>query len=172
MGLSYRVQQFFRVLFAQPDPASSDDVLAVLGAPLTGLFNQMLPSDQAHALRVYSSLKERGNTDTDLLAAALLHDIGKFIHKPTIFDRIVVVLANLILPGKVVEWGEAEPVGWRRPFSIARQHAAWGADLVASHGATPRLVELIRRHQEPPNMNSESELDRMLTDLHQADSEN
>ena len=82
MGLTYRIQQFVRVMSARPDAAERDRALDVLDPPLAELFLQMSLSDQAHALRVFAVLQDYGLTDPDLLAAALLHDVGKSIHQP------------------------------------------------------------------------------------------
>jgi putative nucleotidyltransferase with HDIG domain len=172
MGLIYRVQQFFHVLTAKPDAAEWERASQVLDGELAALFLRMLPPDQAHALRVYAILQDKGLTDQDLLAAALLHDIGKSVHRPSILDRIIVVLANQFFPRKVLQWGKSEPTGWRRPFSIAFQHPRWGAELAASQGASPRVVELIRRHQEPTASEPRSTVDQMLWELQRVDSEN
>jgi hypothetical protein len=172
MGLAYRIQQFFRVLKSRPDVAERDRALEVLNPPLVELFLQMSPSDQAHALRVFSVLNDFELTDPDLLAAALLHDVGKSIHPPSVLDRVIVVLTNLLFPRKVVQWGESAPEGWRRPFAIAVQHARWGAELVAAHDASPLLVELIHRHQEQPTPEPQSTADHLLINLRRADSEN
>jgi hypothetical protein len=59
------------------------------------------------------------------------------------------VIAKAIQPAKATEWGRAEPRGWKRPFVIAEQHAAWGAELAARAGTSPTVVSLIRRHQQP-----------------------
>jgi predicted HD phosphohydrolase len=89
MGLAYRIQQFFRVLKSRPDVAERDRALEELDPPLVELFLQMSPSDQAHALRVFSVLNDFELTDPDLLAAALLHDVGKSIHPPSVLDRVI-----------------------------------------------------------------------------------
>jgi hypothetical protein len=172
MGLAYRVQQFFRVMSARPDAAERERALELLDSPLAELFLQMSLPDQAHALRVFSVLQDHAMTDPDLLAAALLHDVGKSIHQPSVLDRVIVVLTNPLFPRKVVQWGESEPEGWRRPFSIAVQHPRWGAELVAAHGASPLLVELIHRHQETPTPKHQTTADHLLVDLRWADSEN
>jgi hypothetical protein len=172
MDLPYRVQQFLRTLRVHPKTIQTTPVLEILDPPLSKLFFQMTPSDQAHSLRVLSALQRDGHTDADLLAAALLHDVGKSVHRPSVFDRIVVVLANQIIPRRVVQWGGANPQGWRRPFVIATQHARWGADLVAQHNASPRLVELIRRHQDPLPATPSTPVDLLLVELRRVDSEN
>jgi putative nucleotidyltransferase with HDIG domain len=172
MSLTYRIQQFFRTLRARPEAIQIARVMEILDPPLSKLFFRMPPSDQAHSLRVLSALQREGHTDADLLAAALLHDVGKSVHRPTVFDRIVVVLANQIIPRRVVKWGGAKPQGWRRPFVIVTQHARWGADLVAQHNASPRLVELIRRHQDPLPVTPSTPVDLLLVELRRVDSEN
>jgi hypothetical protein len=172
MGLFYRIRQFFRALGARPGDAERERALEILERPLAELFLRMSPPDQAHALRVFSVLQDHAMTDPDLLAAALLHDVGKSLHHPSVLDRVIVVLTNPLLPRKVVQWGESEPEGWRRPFSIAVQHPRWGAKLVAAHGASPLLIELIRRHQERPSPKPQSTADHMLVDLRWADGEN
>ncbi len=172
MGLAYRVRQFFRVLRDRPDPEAWKRAEAFLEPQFSRLFLGMLPSDQAHALRVFSTLMDEGHTDQDLLAAALLHDIGKSVHQPTVLDRVIVILTNRLLPQKVVQWGASEPVGWRRPFSIASQHPGWGAELAAANGASPRVAELIRRHQDPASSEPGSSIEQLLAVLRRADSEN
>jgi hypothetical protein len=172
MGLLYRIQQFFRTLRARPETLEPARVLEILDPPLSELFFRMSPSDQAHSLRVLSALQREGRTDVDLLAAALLHDVGKSVHPPSVFDRIVIVLANQIIPRRVVQWGGAEPQGWRRPFAIATQHAHWGAELVAQHSASPLLVELIRRHQDPLPATPSTPVDLLLVELRRVDREN
>jgi hypothetical protein len=144
----------------------------VLEPSLATLFDRLSPADQAHSLRVLNALERQGYSHPDLLAAALLHDIGKSIHSPSLFDRIIIVLANQWFPQKVIQWGEAQPRGWRRPFAIACQHPTWGADLAQQHGASQQLIELIRHHQDILDENASGLFDDLLRALQQADSQN
>ncbi|TFH37469.1 MAG: HD domain-containing protein, partial [Anaerolineales bacterium] len=109
-----------------------------------------------------------GHNDPDLLAAALLHDVGKSVHSPSVLDRIVVVLANQIIPRRVLRWGVSDVRGWRRPFAIAAQHARWGAELTVEHGASSTLVDLIRNHQDPASEDTRL----LLKHLQRVDSQN
>lgn len=172
MRLTYRVKQFYRSLTARSDLTQRGHVLEILDPPLAELFYRMTPSDQAHSLRVLKVLELDGQTDPDLLAAALLHDVGKSVHPPSILDRIIVVLANQFFSGRVLRWGNSEPHGWRRPFAIAVHHAGWGAELAAAHGASPSLVDLIRSHQDPLPAETHSLRDTLAKKLHRADNEN
>jgi len=89
-----------------------------------------------------------GEEQPDLLAAALLHDVGKSDHPLHIWERVVIVLGKAFFPGQVRRWGQGEPTGWRRPFVVAEQHPAWGADMAAEAGASPTTATLIRHHQD------------------------
>ncbi|HUS94488.1 MAG TPA: hypothetical protein VMZ24_04855 [Patescibacteria group bacterium] len=97
------------------------------------------------------SLLNKGPQDQELLAAALLHDVGKIHIKSKWWDRPVVVLAQALFPGKVEQWGDGDGSGWRRPFLIKKRHPDWGADYAEATSCTPLTVELIRRHQDPVN---------------------
>lgn len=149
MGLSYRFLQFQRAVLARPSPSELARVKTTLTPELFGLFAQLQRSEQAHSLRIFNALRAEAQTDPDLLAAALLHDIGKSCYPLRLWDRVVIVLAKAIFPRKAEAWGEATPQSWRRPFVVARQHPAWGAEMARQSGASRLVVEIIRRHQDP-----------------------
>ena len=112
------------------------------------LFLRLQPSEQAHSLRLFQELRQAGEDNRDLLAAALLHDVGKSCASLYPWERVLIVLGRRLLPARVKDWGQGPPIGWRRPFVVAEQHPAWGAELAAAVGASPLAVALIRRHQE------------------------
>src|SRR6266699_1063904 len=62
------------------------------------LFRSMAAADQQHALRVCRGLQARGCTDTDMLAAALLHDIGKAQGRVPFWTRPAIVLGKKLAP--------------------------------------------------------------------------
>jgi putative nucleotidyltransferase with HDIG domain len=113
------------------------------------LFLKLQPNEQAHSLHIYRQLRNQNSVDDDLLVAALLHDVGKAYYPLRPWERAWIVLAKAVSPARVAQWGRAEPRGWKRPFVIAEQHAAWGAEMAARAGASPTAVNLIRRHQQP-----------------------
>jgi hypothetical protein len=113
---------------------------------------------------VLERLLADGQTDADLLTAALLHDAGKVRARLSVWERVVIVLGKKLFAGHVKGWGEGEARGLRRPFVVAAQHAAWGAELALAAGASPRTVELIRRHQE-----QSGQTDALLRALQAAD---
>lgn len=148
--IAYRLSQFWRMLPGRSAHVDRQEVRRFLGAPLTELFERMHPAEQAHSMRVYGALREQGETDPDLLAAALLHDAGKSRRPLRLFERVLIVLMRAAAPGFVRRWGGgSQPAGGLRgAFQTAEQHPAWGAEMAAGAGASPQTCELIRRHQE------------------------
>jgi hypothetical protein len=132
----------------------------------------MQPAEQVHAYQLFKRLETSGQTTPDLLAAALLHDVGKIMIPLSIFDRIVIVMGGYLFhKAAALNWAEGTPQGWRRPFVVAEHHAGWGADLASQAGAAPLAVELIRRHHDSPVRNPDSQTEHLLAALQAADNE-
>lgn len=168
----YRVRQFFQSILLKPAPQDLQIAYSHLPDALIPLFERMSPADQVHSIRVCQSLFNQGHDNPDLLVAALLHDVGKSLVRPTVWERVLVVLANRIAPGQVLKWGEAEAKGWKRAFVIACKHPEWGAEFVAEHGGSATAVKLIRNHQATGKQSQDNELSAQLALLQSADGEN
>jgi len=130
----------------------------------------MQPGEQVHSLKVFHRLSKRKETSPDLLAAALLHDVGKSQHPLRLWERVLVVAGQAVFPNLVKYWGKGEPHGWRRAFVVAAKHPAWGSDLAFAAGASPLVVSLIRLHRDEisPAVDHEN---RLLISLQRADNE-
>ena len=141
------------------------------------LFLRLQPSEQAHSLKILHALLADGQAHPDLLAASLLHDVGKSRFPLKTWERVMIVLGQVFLPGQFSRWGTPQTENWRvsqsgawkRPFIVARQHPAWGADMAAGVGASNLLMELIRRHQDELPVYPASEADRLLAILKKYD---
>jgi hypothetical protein len=167
----YRLQQGLRTLTARARLVDLQTARAYLTPPLMSLFLQMWPSEQQHSLNVLRALRAAGLADPDLMTAALVHDAGKSGVPYHMWDRVLVVLARRFFPRRTHAWGAGEPVGWRRPFVVAAQHAAWSAQMVHAAGGSARAVEIIARHHDrlgPPS----SETERLIAALIEADGAN
>jgi len=143
---AYRASQFVQALLAQPAAADARLAADHLPPALQPLYHSMNRAEQSHALAVLRALLRQGQTDPDLLAAALLHDVGKTRSPLRLLDRVLVVLAQRLAPAAAQVWSTGAPRGWRRPFVVAAQHADWGGGILEQAGASPRLVDLVRRH--------------------------
>jgi hypothetical protein len=171
----YRVRQFYLALRGAADPRDLEQARSVLTPTQVALFSGMQSSEQAHAVSVYRQLVAQGETSSDLLAAALLHDVGKSLSPLRLWERVLIVLARAFFPTQSRRWGipPAEGLGgWRRTFVVAEQHSIWGATLAAEAGASPRLVALIRQHQEPASIEADPETRRLLSKLQAVDDNN
>jgi hypothetical protein len=172
MNLAYRTTQFFRIMIAKPRPQELALVEANISPPLAELFWKMRSAEQVHGLRVLRSLIAQGQNDSDLLAAALLHDVGKTRFTLRIWERVLIVLANWFVPEMVCRWGVGEPDGWRRPFVVASLHPEWGAGMIRDAGGSKILIDLVRRHQESLSSGSQLKIDQLLHLLQESDGVN
>lgn len=169
MHIPYRVRQFWLALFAAPTDQDLKLVQEILSPSLTELFLQMQPGEQAHSLQVLRRLMALGETNPDLLVAALLHDVGKSLYPLHIWDRVLIVIARALIPQQAARWGCGAPTGWKKTFVVAQQHPRWGAELAAKHAASPLAVRLILRHQDPLTSEPVSLEDRLLRQLQSVD---
>ena len=183
--ISYRTRQFFSYLGAKSARLEIDKVQQLLNLRQLALFQEMHKAEQLHSLEVFHRLIEAGETDPDLLVAALLHDVGKMLLPLHILERVWVVLAGAFLPGRVKIWGEGDhlqsvrqtsmpgdPPWWRKPFLTAQQHPAWGAELAAQAGCSTTSVALIRRHQAKLPGTPVTREDALLSKLQEVDDMN
>ncbi len=172
MGATYRIRQGLNALGALLRPV--DDALAadVLAPDLYALYRRLRRSERQHSLRLLRDLKAQGHTQPELLAAALLHDVGKTRGRFSMQEKVLVVLVRAGAPGLAQRWGHEDARWWQRPFAVSVQHPAWGADMAAQAGAPPLVVELIRRHADPVPDPPVTEADRLLTWLQAVDDRN
>jgi len=164
----YRASQFMQALFAHPAAAEAQLAAEHLPPALQPLFHTLSRAEQSHSVALLRSLLQQGQCDPDLLAAALLHDVGKTRAPLRLFDRVLVVLAQRFAPALAGAWSEGAPRGWSRPFVVAARHADWGGDILEQAGASPRLVAMVRRHHTPQPTRG-TEADRLLAALQAAD---
>jgi putative nucleotidyltransferase with HDIG domain len=170
--LAYRTRQFWNAFISPRNQVENELLLPHLSPAQIDLFRRMQPSEQRHAAQMLEQLKKAGESDPNLLAAALLHDVGKALYPLSIIDRVVIVLGKRFFRQRTRRWGEGTAGGRRRPFVVAAQHPEWGAELAEQVGASSETVELIRHHQDPPSPNPGSEPERRLAALQAADDKN
>jgi hypothetical protein len=171
----YRVSQFLASL--RPAVARDERAILALWLPpeAKALFWQMPRRDQRHSLDVYYTLRNMGNDQPDLLAAALLHDVGKSVgngFRLRLVHRVLIVLLEATRPGWVAELASDDPTSWRYPLTIHLCHPEVGAQLALEAGCSQLTARLIARHQVKLGREPVDEKERYLALLQLADEVN
>jgi hypothetical protein len=113
------------------------------------LWALMSDSDRRHAIsvarRVSAALGLRA--DRPVLAAALLHDVGKAASELGILGRVVATLAGLVARDRAQAWSSA--TGIKRRIALYLSHPELGAGQLARAGSDPLTVAWAREHHLP-----------------------
>ena len=162
-GAVYRIVQGLTALW--PFNPAPDDALVArwLSPDEQPLFRRMSRRDQGHGARVAGRLLAEGATDQDLLAAALLHDVGKagstsVPGRVRLPDRVARVLLRRLAPGALNRLTRSPRSRPLRGLYLAEHHAAVGVEAARVAGATPRTVWLIAHHDDHAAGNRDSDL--------------
>ena len=134
-----------------------------LAPPLYDLFAAQHPRDIVHAAECARWLVHRGMSNADLIAAALLHDIGKGPQRR--WDRAAAVLADALDLSEVAADADSR-FELRRALQRTVDHSREGARRLRAAGAPEAVAELTRLHHSLP---AGAGGDGMLALLQQAD---
>ena len=141
----YRARQFFGGFHAALTPEELAFVRRVLTRPELALFADMQARDHRHSVNVALAVREEdgGEASRELLAAALLHDIGK--GDLFVSERVAYVLLSAVSLRLADVVGRPRSSGrdgiWR-----LRHHARLGAERLTEEGSSPRVIELVAGH--------------------------
>jgi putative nucleotidyltransferase with HDIG domain len=146
-----------------PGLAKPDDPFArqYLDTPEYILYAKMDVRDRDHACQVAKTLLEAyPEASSELIRAALLHDVGKSSSSYRPLHRIAVHLYTASnIPASPRYHG----------FKGAQQrqlyHGHYGADLIRKHGGDERVAELVAKHHDPQG-DSEAALLKRVDELY------
>lgn len=133
-----------------PKAADRAWVADVLGERELALWNRMYGPDRRHSVQVARDVeRELGARATaPVLAAALLHDVGKIDSRLRTYGRVVATLTiKLVGRADVVEWRRAR--GIHRRIALYALHPQLGAELLSMAGSDPLTVAWAREHHDP-----------------------
>ena len=152
MKLLHLARRFFGSL--RPGGPSAADrawVQETLTDAEFALWERMSNADKRHAAQVGRDVHATlPDAPQGVLAAALLHDVGKVQSGLGTYMRVVATL-SVAVAGR-----DAVP-GWRQQRGIVRRiglycdHPAIGADLLEMAGSDPIAVAWAREHHLPPD---------------------
>lgn len=134
-----RTARSFSEAQAEPDDAFAQSVLR---PEELRLYLGMDARDREHAVEVARALaREFPDASTELVRAALLHDVGKQRRPYRVWERI---LAHLWAPADM----PSEPLspGLRGAWQVRLHHAAYGAELLRAAGGCEEVARLIEQH--------------------------
>ena len=162
-GWGHLAKRFFGSLNpAGPGPAAQTWAEGHLLPGELALWRRMSGPDRRHAVGVAREV-ERGlghEATRPVLAAALLHDVGKIESRLGTYGRVIATLAGKLAgPAQAREWQRSR--GFTRRVGLYLRHDELGGDLLALAGADDLTVAWAREHHRP---NSEWTVPRPLAD--------
>ena len=157
------VKRFFGSLRPGGPPAADVAwVRDVLSEHELRLWLRMYGPDRRHSVQVARAVDQRlGDEATaPVLAAALLHDVGKVDAGLRTFGRVVATM-TIKLAGfdEVVTWQRSR--GIHRRIALYARHPELGAQMLTLAGSDPLTVAWTREHHQPR--------DEWTVDAHVAD---
>ncbi|HJP72372.1 MAG TPA: hypothetical protein VJ975_11685 [Candidatus Limnocylindria bacterium] len=127
---------------ARVDPAEEGVARRVLPDGAFALYRAMPVADRRHALDVVDKLLAAGHDDTDVLAAALLHDVAKG-DRMRLWHRSASVVLEAVAPRLLRRLAAEDPRSWRHPFHLYLHHDRLSARLADEAGCAPRVGAFI-----------------------------
>ena len=115
------------------------------------LWRRMSGPDRRHAVRGAREVERAlGHEATrPVLAAALLHDVGKTVSALRTYGRVVATVSGFLAGREQArEWKKRR--GFIRRVGLYLLHDELGADLLAMAGSDPLTVSWAREHHRPP----------------------
>jgi hypothetical protein len=152
-GFTHLARRFFGSLRpGGPSAADADWAEAELLPDEVTLWRSMSRADRRHAAGVARRVEVAlGNEATrPVLAAALLHDVGKTESGLGTYGRVIATISGGVIgrdPAIVRAWTRTR--GFTRSVGLYLQHPRIGADLLAMAGSDPLTVTWAREHHLP-----------------------
>lgn len=121
------------------------------------LWHRMSGADRRHAIAVAREslrlLDDAGvSPSRDVVAAALLHDVGKIEAQLGTFARVAVTVAALAVGrGRLARRSGGRTTGWRARARLYVTHDRVGSELLRSAGSEPFTIAWTEQHHLPPD---------------------
>ena len=152
MAIGRRIIQGFRALLHARRPGLDVPVPAILNPAQAVAFSALPSFDRAHLRSVFDLLQRNGESDNDLLVAALLHDLGKCRngHCVRLIHRVARVILRRVSPSALERLARWPAPTWRVGFALAVHHPGLGAEKAGQLGCSARTCWLIAHHEDKP----------------------
>ena len=112
----------------------------------------MAAADQRHVLAVARRVAHDlgAGAGRPVLAAALLHDIGKLASRLGTYGRVIATL-SIRAAGRDIAAAWVETGGFTRRVGLYAQHEELGAEMLTLAGSDPLTIALVREHSFAPD---------------------
>jgi len=152
MSAPHLVRRFFGALWPGPPRPEDEAWAAEVLAPEELLLFRRLPNhDRRHALRVAHRADVALGTDAESrwLAAAMLHDVGKYDAGLSVPGRAFATIAAFGPIGKrrVAQWEQRR--GWRHDVAVYARHGELGAEQIRRAGGREEAAVWSAAHHHP-----------------------
>ena len=150
MSVAHLAKRFAGSLWpGGPSAAGEEWASAQLLPAEQQLWRRMSGPDRRHALGVARRVERAlGHEATrPILAAALLHDVGKLDSGLGTVRRVA---ATIVAPRAGDDW--ADRGGFRRRVALYRNHGPLGAGMLTLAGSDPLTIDWAREHHTPPEV--------------------
>ncbi|MGI5901387.1 MAG: hypothetical protein ACOX7U_02775 [Desulfitobacteriia bacterium] len=155
--MSNRFSQFYKAVRAKILPEEYQWAKNLLSIKEFELFNKQALPDKRHALDVALEIQKQKtvlektlgiNVYNNLLIASLLHDCGKSMFPPRLWQRVFVALVAF-LPNKYKEILAGKKNIFGKTLRLYKKHPLWGSHLAAKAGSKEKIISLILNHHQP-----------------------
>lgn len=152
-GLVHLTRRFFGSLWpGGPDAAGTEWAESRLLDGEVDLWRTMSGPDRRHAVGVARRVEVAlgGEATNPVLAAALLHDVGKRESGLGTYGRVIATISGGVVrrdPETIKAWTRTR--GFTRRVGLYLQHPRLGGDLLAMAGSDPLTVTWARQHHLP-----------------------
>ncbi len=151
-GLVHLTKRFFTSLRPGGPPASRRAwVKEVLSESEHALWARMYGPDRRHSAAVADKVQRRLGHDATppVLAAALLHDVGKIDADLGTWGRVIATMSAKLAGHETARlWIKGS--GFTRRVGLYLHHPEIGADILQMAGSDPLTVNWAAEHHRPP----------------------
>lgn len=118
------------------------------------LWSRMPRADRRHSVGVARRVQAALGDDATrpVLAAALLHDVGKLDAGLGVYGRVIATISGAVVhhdPDTIKDWTRTR--GFTRRVGLYLQHPRLGGDMLELAGSDPLTVAWTREHHLPPD---------------------
>ncbi|MDH3705146.1 MAG: hypothetical protein OES57_03725 [Acidimicrobiia bacterium] len=151
-GAMHLTRRFFGSLRpGGPRPDDVEWVRSVLTPAELDLWQRLYGPDRRHSVAVARRVEARLGDDATVpvLAAALLHDVGKTQSGLRTYTRVAATLSAAVAGRDTAElWASGS--GVTRRIGLYLQHDRLGADMLTMTDSDPLVVAWTAEHHQPP----------------------